>query len=60
MQSFTPIDTPVLTKNFAGIGTREINDAGKQAIRDVYDKTFESEDYKDKEGKKVKKQCKGE
>ena len=40
MQSFTPIDTPVLTKNFAGIGTREINDAGKQAIRDVYDKTF--------------------
>ena len=40
MQSFTPIDTPVLTKNFAGIGTREINDAGKQAIRDVYNKTF--------------------
>jgi hypothetical protein len=33
-------DVPVLTKNFAGIGTREINEAGKQAIRDVYANTF--------------------
>lgn len=33
-------DTPTLTKNFAGIGTREINAAGKQAIRDVFEKTF--------------------
>lgn len=33
-------EVPVLTKNFAGIGTREINEAGKQAIRDVYEKTF--------------------
>jgi predicted NAD-dependent protein-ADP-ribosyltransferase YbiA (DUF1768 family)/alkylated DNA repair dioxygenase AlkB len=33
-------EVPVLTKNFAGIGTREINEAGKQAIRDVYTKTF--------------------
>ena len=37
---FEQIDTPVLTKNFAGIGTREINEAGKQAIRDVYVNTF--------------------
>jgi hypothetical protein len=29
-------EVPILTKNFAGIGTREINEAGKQAIRDVY------------------------
>jgi hypothetical protein len=29
-------DVPTLTKNFAGIGTREINEAGKQAIRDTY------------------------
>lgn len=35
-------EVPVLTPNFAGIGTREINDAGKQAIRDVYKKTKES------------------
>ena len=33
-------EVPTLTKNFAGIGTREINEAGKQAIRDVYAKTF--------------------
>src|SRR5574344_564768 len=32
--------TPQLTKNFADIGTREINDSGKQAIREVYTKTF--------------------
>lgn len=35
-------EVPVLTENFAGIGTREINDLGKQAIRDVYEKTFNS------------------
>lgn len=33
-------DTPVLTPNFAGIGTRGINQAGIQAIRDVYQKTL--------------------
>ena len=33
-------EVPTLTKNFAGIGTREINEDGKQAIRDVYEKTF--------------------
>ena len=33
---------PVLTKNFTGIGTQEINEAGKQAIRDVYQKTFDT------------------
>lgn len=37
--SFIPTEIPTLTKNFAGIGTREINDAGKQAIREVYQKT---------------------
>ncbi len=32
-------EIPVLTKDFAGIGTREVNVSGKQAIRDVYFKT---------------------
>jgi hypothetical protein len=32
-------EVPTLTKNFAGIGTRELNEAGKQAIRDVYKNT---------------------
>jgi hypothetical protein len=32
--------TPVLSKNFAGIGSRKINDAGINAIRNVYKKTF--------------------
>ena len=39
-------DTPVLTKNFAGIGTREINAKGVQAIKDVYKKTQEFIDSK--------------
>ena len=42
VNNFVKIETPTLTKNFAGIGTREINDAGKQAIRDVYQKTVDS------------------
>lgn len=36
-------DTPVLTKNFAGIGTRELNENGRMAIKDVMIKTFENE-----------------
>ena len=35
------IETPILSKNYAGIGTREINENGKQAIRDVFKKTSE-------------------
>ena len=35
---FTETETPTLTPNFAGIGTRGINEAGRQAIRDVYEK----------------------
>lgn len=31
---------PTLSKNFAGIGTREINENGKRAIKEVYEKTF--------------------
>jgi hypothetical protein len=33
-------ETPRLTENFAGIGTREINDDGIRAIENVYLKTF--------------------
>lgn len=32
--------TPTLTRNFAGIGTRELKQNGIQAIRDTYTKTF--------------------
>jgi hypothetical protein len=32
--------TPILTNDFAGIGTRNINDKGLQAIVDVYKETF--------------------
>lgn len=37
---FEAIDAPVLTKNFAGIGSRNISNEARQAIRDVYTKTF--------------------
>lgn len=30
----------IKTQNFAGIGTRKLNDCGKKAIRDLYEKTF--------------------
>ncbi len=33
-------DVPLLTKNFAGIGTREINDLGKNAIKEIYKRQF--------------------
>ncbi len=33
-------DVPVLTENFAGVGTRELNEFGKKAIEDVYLKTI--------------------
>lgn len=33
-------EIPTLTKNFAGIGTRNLNDDGKKAIEDVYLKTI--------------------
>ena len=41
-KSWNETDTPTLTKNFAGIGSRKLNDAGKKAIEEVYKKTFES------------------
>tara|TARA_R110002126_G_scaffold40065_6_gene118041 strand:+ start:9600 stop:21773 length:12174 start_codon:yes stop_codon:yes gene_type:complete len=34
---FVKTDTPMLTQDFAGVGTREINETGKQAIADLYD-----------------------
>ena len=41
---FFPLkEIPVLTPNFAGIGTRQLNEAGAKAIRDIYQKTFGSE-----------------
>ena len=42
-QDFVSVNTPVLTKNFAGIGTSSnTTEAGKQAIRDVYANTFKA------------------
>jgi ribonuclease HI len=37
---FVETETPTLTKNYAGIGSRTIHENGRQAIRDVYNKTF--------------------
>lgn len=37
---FFECDTPVLDRDFAGIGTRAITDDGLQAILNVYEKTF--------------------
>lgn len=38
---FIETETPsIKTSDFAGIGTRKINDSGIQAIRDIYNKTF--------------------
>lgn len=43
-QDFVSVNTPVLTKNFAGIGTSSnTTEAGKQAIKDVYTQTFSEE-----------------
>lgn len=41
VNDFVKTDVPTLTKNFTGIGTTKINEQGKQAIRDVYQKTLE-------------------
>ena len=38
---------PKLTKNFAGIGTRELNNDGKDAIKQVYENTFNEEEMFD-------------
>lgn len=40
--SFIQTQTPILTTKFAGIGTRELKENGKQAIRDVYTTTLNS------------------
>lgn len=37
---FVETETPVLTKNYAGIGTREISKTGEKAIEEVYKKTI--------------------
>lgn len=38
---FATCSTPTLTQNFAGIGTRNINKDGIEAIKEVYRKTLE-------------------
>jgi hypothetical protein len=44
LAKFEPINyIPKLTKHFAGIGTREIDDSGIQAVKDVYKETFKTD-----------------
>ncbi|MBN94727.1 MAG: hypothetical protein CL928_11760 [Deltaproteobacteria bacterium] len=40
---WVPTDTPrIVASRFCGTGTRELNDAGRQAIQDVFDLSFPS------------------
>ena len=49
VKDFVSTETPTLTKNFAGIGTSSnTTEAGKQAIRDVYNKTFNNKEASQK------------
>lgn len=43
-KEFVCCSTPTLTYNYAGIGTRKINDSGINAIRNLYLKTLKSID----------------
>lgn len=43
-KNWVEIGTPTLTPNFAGIGTRNINQNGIKAIRDVYENTFREDE----------------
>ena len=48
-KSFVPYyDTPKLTKNFAGIGTRNLSKSGVEAIQKVYKETFKEKNYETK------------
>lgn len=38
---FEPMDAPALTQRYAGVGSRQLNDAGKKAIEDVYKTTID-------------------
>lgn len=39
-EKFIETTPPKLTKNFAGVGTRELNDYGRQAILDIFKNSF--------------------
>jgi len=43
---FVDVETPTLTSNFAGIGTRNIDSRGIDAIREVYSKSLSEESGK--------------
>lgn len=38
--NFVEESSPVLTERFAGIGTRQINDSGRAAIKEIFSRTF--------------------
>lgn len=50
---FELTDTPILTPNFAGIGTRDITDAGVEAIRTLFKRTFNPVTVEQKAGSEV-------
>ena len=52
-KQWAAIDTPTLTNNFAGIGTREINASGMAAIEAVYAKTFAEQSQQQVEGNSI-------
>ena len=54
IKDFVKTDTPTLTSNFTGIGSQEINDLGKQAIRDVYEKSINANVSPDKKDRVLK------
>lgn len=38
--NFVEEPSPILTEKFAGIGTRQINDSGRAAIKEIFSRTF--------------------
>lgn len=47
-------ETPVLVNNFAGVGTRKLNEAGKKAIDDLFASRRESKEKKQERKSKAK------
>jgi hypothetical protein len=43
INDFRETDIPVLTKKFAGIGTRDLKENGKRAIQEIFKNTFNHE-----------------
>lgn len=45
IETFVRCEEPIIRyENFAGIGTREINENGIKAIRELYERTFKKDE----------------